>query len=553
MHKLANIEIPESLFQSITLADTLSVETIYQTKPESIRTLLTTLKNAEEGFDFFIDLFGVDTGTAIDAVYQIRSLAQNIDLVIKVDYPYYGTLISVSDIYPATLMPERELCELFGLKLSGHPNPKRLLTTDGCDPFLLKDIPTRTAEEVRNRASQQIDRNNLERVMGSLAADDATSHTGDKSTADTSSDDNESEHLTLNMGPQHPSTHGVLHLRLKLDGELIVDGEAIIGQLHRGIEKLAESRKYNALGTLMDRGDYVAGIHGELAAALAVEKLLEAEVPARANWIRCLVGELVRIASHIVWYGTCTLDAGIMGLFLYTFKDREELLDILEELSGQRMMFNYIRPGGVVADITPRSVQMIKDFVASFTKRLDEHEEFALGNEVFLSRVRNVGTISHRMALDYGLSGANLRASGGTWDLRRDRTYAAYSELDFDIPTANEGDILARTKVRIEEMRQSLKMIQQCLDGMPEGDFMAKLPKALKVPAGEAYAAVESPKGELGVYIVSDGSTSPYRFRYRPPCLYALEAGEALLPGILIADAVVALGSLDFILGEIDR
>ncbi|NTW29271.1 MAG: NADH-quinone oxidoreductase subunit D [Coriobacteriia bacterium] len=558
----------------VTPKEVPTLGTVLRIPADSVRAALTALRDAENGFEFMVDLFGIDTGEGIDAVYHLRSFDRAEDIILKAAHPYGGVLDSVWDVYLAALMPERELCELFGMRLAGHPNPKRLLTTDGCEPFLLKAIVLRSAEEVRNRALQVVDRAHLKRTAGSLAAEtsapvalgatttDGMTALGEYATplqpasirrAPAGVDLVGTEHLIVNMGPQHPSTHGVLRLMLEIDGEEVVTGEAVVGQLHRGIEKLAESRRYGAIGTLMDRGDYVSGIHGELAVALATEKLLGIEAPPRAQWLRCLFGELNRIASHFVWFGPNALDSGMMGLFLYTFKDREAILDILEDVSGQRMMFNYVRPGGVLADITPSAEAKIRAFVKDFGWRMDEHEEIVMGNEIFQSRTRGVGVLTYDAAIAYGLTGANLRASGSTWDVRRNRPYAAYSELDFDVPTASEGDIYARFEVRIGEMRQALRMIEQCIDGLPEGDVMAKVPKILRPPAGEAYAAVESPRGELGVHIVSDGGDTPYRMRYRPPALFALQAGESLLPGLLIADSVVALGSLDFVLGEIDR
>lgn len=363
----------------------------------------------------------------------------------------------------------------------------------------------------------------------------------------------DTERLILNMGPQHPSTHGVLRLLIELDGEDVIAAESVIGYLHRGIEKLAESRRYNAVGTLLDRGDYVSGIMNELAFALATERLMEIEVPRRAQWLRVLMSEINRVASHLVWYGTFGLDTGAMGQFLYAVRDREMLLDILEDVTGQRMMFNYVRPGGVVADITPTAVEKIKAFLQTIDMYLDEHEALLGGNEIFQARVKGVGVIDRETAVAFGLTGANLRASGVSFDVRRDRPYDAYPEMEFAVPVADQGDCMARYVVRMAEMRQSVRMVRQCIEGLPEGEHTAKVAKVLRPPAGEAYAAVESPRGELGVHVVSDGSDRPYRMRYRPPALYALQAAEAILPGTLIADAIVILGSVDVVLGEIDR
>ncbi|HET6497652.1 MAG TPA: NADH-quinone oxidoreductase subunit D, partial [Coriobacteriia bacterium] len=361
------------------------------------------------------------------------------------------------------------------------------------------------------------------------------------------------ERLVLNVGPQHPSTHGVLRLVLELDGEEIVNAEVAVGYLHRGIEKLAEHRRYHQLGTLMDRGDYVSGIHGELAAAMAAERLLEVEPPPKAQWLRCLMGEINRLASHLVWFGTFGLDCGAMGQFLYAVRDREALLDVLEAVTGQRMMFNYVRPGGVVADLPAEAEQRIRSFLRTIDGYLDEHDALLGGNEIFQMRVRGVGVIDRPTALSFGLTGANLRCSGVPYDVRRDAPYAAYGELDFDVPVGSTGDAWDRYLVRMQEMRQAVRMIRQCIDGLPDGDVMAKVPRVLRPPSGEVYACVESPRGELGVHLVSDGSDTPYRFHYRGPSLFAIQVLEEITPGHLLADAMMLIGSVDIVLGEIDR
>ena len=273
-------------------------------------------------------------------------------------------------------------------------------------------------------------------------------------------DDLATEHLVVNMGPQHPSTHGVLRMIVELDGEEVVNAEASIGYLHRGIEKLGEQWRYSAAVNLMDRGDYVSGMHNELAFALATEKLLEVEVPRKANWIRSLVCELNRISSHLVWYGTFGLDAGAMGQFLYAWRDREMILDILEAISGQRMMFNYVRPGGVVADLPLGIDVKIREFLDAFAVHIEEHDQLLGGNEIFQGRVRGIGVIDRDLALAFGLTGANLRGSGVGFDLRRDRPYAAYEELQFDIPVGTTGDCWDRYAVRMSEMRQAARMIR---------------------------------------------------------------------------------------------
>ncbi|MBA4370364.1 MAG: NADH-quinone oxidoreductase subunit NuoD [Coriobacteriaceae bacterium] len=361
------------------------------------------------------------------------------------------------------------------------------------------------------------------------------------------------EHLVVNMGPQHPSTHGVLHILLELDGEEIIAAEASLGYLHRGIEKLAEHRRYHQIGTLLDRADYVSGFHTEWAYSMAVERLAEIEVPARAEWIRALMSELNRIASHLLWLGTFGMDTGAMGPFLYIMRDREALLDIFETVSGARMMFNYVRPGGVVMDFPLQAEPLIRAFLDTWDGYLDEYHDLLTGNEIFRPRVKGIGVIPRSTAVAFGMTGACLRGSGLPWDLRKTRPYGPYAELDFEVPLGTTGDNWDRYMVRMEEMRWAARLARQLLDGLPEGDFTAKVPKVLRPPAGEVYAAVESPRGELGVHILSDGSDVPYRLRLRSPALFNLSVVDEVLPGSLIADAVVTVGSLDIVLGEIDR
>jgi NADH-quinone oxidoreductase subunit D len=340
---------------------------------------------------------------------------------------------------------------------------------------------------------------------------------------------------------------------VELDGEEILNAEVTLGYLHRGIEKLAEHRRFDALGTLMDRGDYVSGIMGETAVALAVERLMEIEVPRRARWIRVMMAEINRIATHLLWYGTMGLDTGAMGPFLYAMRDRESLLDILEAVSGARMMFNYVRPGGVVADLPAGIDTKIREFCDAFDTYVEEHDAILSGNEIFQARVKGIGVIDAEKALACGLTGANLRAAGVDFDVRKARPYAAYPELDFEVPLGTTGDAWDRYVVRMGEMRQAARMIRQCIDGMPEGDYTAKVSKALRPPAGEVYASVESARGETGIHLVTDGGDTPYRMHYRGGSLFALQALEDIVPGHLIADVVMMIGSTDIMLGELDR
>jgi NADH-quinone oxidoreductase subunit D len=361
------------------------------------------------------------------------------------------------------------------------------------------------------------------------------------------------EHLILNLGPQHPSTHGVLHVLVELDGEEVIAAEASLGYLHRGIEKLAESRKYHQVATLLDRADYVSGMHSETAFALTVEKLAGIEVPRKASWIRALVMELNRYASHLVWLGTFGMDAGAMAPFLYIMRDREMIVSVLEEISGGRMMFNYVRPGGVFADLPTGIDAKIREWLDVADTYLDENDALLGGNEIFQARMKGTGVIDRTTAMAFGMTGGCLRASGVDYDLRRDVPYCCYDELDFEVPCGIVGDNWDRYQVRIGEMRQCLRLIRQLVDGMPEGEFTSPMPKVFRPPAGEAYAAVESPRGELGIHLVADGGATPYRMRLRSPAYYNLAVVDEALAGGLIADAIVTIGSLDIVLGEIDR
>ncbi|MCL2680493.1 MAG: NADH-quinone oxidoreductase subunit D [Coriobacteriia bacterium] len=361
------------------------------------------------------------------------------------------------------------------------------------------------------------------------------------------------DHYLLNVGPQHPSTHGALRVVMEMDGERIMSGEAHVGQLHRGIEKLAEHRRYHQLATLVDRADYVSGITVETAVALATEQLAEIEVPTRAQWLRCLMAEVNRIASHYMWMGPMGLDSGAMGIFLYMQKDREVFLDVLEEMTGQRLMFNYVRPGGVTGDLTPRAEQILRDYLKIGIKRMKEHWDNLFESEIFQMRTKGIGVLTRADVLNYGATGHVLRASGVDFDVRRDRPYDAYDQFDFEVMTRSGGDIFDRVVCRFDEIRQSLRIIEQCLDGLPTGDIKAKTPKVLRVPAGEACGIVESARGEVGIHLYADGSDKPLRMRYRPPTLYSLALAEVLLPGTLFADAIVNMGSFDFCFGEVDR
>jgi len=384
--------------------------------------------------------------------------------------------------------------------------------------------------------------------------------------------------MVLNMGPQHPSTHGVLRVVLEIDGETVVKLVPDIGYLHTGIEKTCEAKFYQQVVPLTDRIDYLCPMTNNLCYCLAIEKLLQLGIPERAQWMRVLLNELTRLNSHLVWLGTHAMDIGALTVFLYTFREREEILRIFEHVSGQRMMTSYFRIGGLALDPPFDFFDSVQALINVLPEKIDEYENLLTGNPIFINRLKNVGYLSAEDAIAFGVTGPPLRASGVDWDLRRDMPYSSYDKFRFEVPVSNDGDVWARYIVRLREMRESVKICQQAIDGMPEGPIKADAPhvvlpdrekmktqmealiyhfkivtEGFQVPAGEVYQAVESPRGEMGYYAVSDGTAKPYRVHMRNPSFATLQALETMCVGRLIADVVAVIGSIDIVLGEIDR
>ena len=388
----------------------------------------------------------------------------------------------------------------------------------------------------------------------------------------------EDKTMILNMGPQHPSTHGVLRLLLEIDGEAVVRMMPDIGFLHTGIEKTCEAKFYQQVVPLTDRIDYLCPMVNNLCYVLAVEKLLGLEIPPRAQWIRVMLAELQRISSHLVWLGTHAMDIGAMSVFLYCFREREDLLRIYEMVSGQRMMTSYFRVGGLALDPPLGFLDKVKKFLDIFPEKVDEYEDLLTGNRIFIDRLKNVAHIGAADALALGLTGPSLRASGVDFDIRRDMPYSSYEKFKFTVPTSQDGDVWARYVCRVAELRQSREIAKQALEGLPDGPTKAAAPKVVlperekmktemealiyhfkivtegfTVPAGEVYQAIESPRGEMGYYVVSDGTAKPMRVHMRSPSYANLQALPKMCEGRLIADVVAAIGSIDIVLGEIDR
>ena len=361
------------------------------------------------------------------------------------------------------------------------------------------------------------------------------------------------DEIIINMGPQHPSTHGVLRVKLKLDGEKVVDSECIIGYLHRGVEKIAEHRTYQQFAPYVDRMDYVAAVSNGLGYCEAVEKLMGVEAPLRARVIRTILTELQRIASHLVWLGTHALDMGALTPVFYCFREREEILKIFEKYCGARLTTHAFRIGGLQYEAYDELEADTERFCKDFETKVDEYETLLTENRIWIGRTKGIGVISAEDAIAIGATGPVIRASGVEWDIRKAAPYAAYDQYKFDIPTGKNGDTYDRYLVRMEEMRQSSRICLQAIQNIPTGPIMARIGKVLKPPPGEVYHAIEAPKGELGYYIVSDGTTQPYRVRIRPPSLINLQAFDTMVKGHLVADVVAIIGTLDIVLGEVDR
>ncbi len=363
------------------------------------------------------------------------------------------------------------------------------------------------------------------------------------------------EPVTVNIGPQHPSTHGVFRLRVTFDGEVILDVEPVFGYLHRGSEKLAEERNYVQIITLTDRLDYVASMTNNQAYCLAVEKLMGIEVPERGQYLRVIAAELQRIASHLVATGFFLQDLGALGTpLMYCFRERERILDLFEMLCGARVTVSFMRPGGVYFDAPDDFWPRLRQFLQDMPSYISELEQLLIQNEIILVRIRDVGILPLERAINGSTSGPVLRGSGLRWDWRKADPYDVYDRVEFDVPVGSNGDNLDRFWVRMQEMRQSLRIVEQCVEQIPDGPVRAELPLVLRPPAGaEAYGRVESPKGELGFYLVSDGGISPYRCKIRSPSLLNLTVIKDLLVGWKLADMIVSLGSVDINMGEVDR
>jgi NADH-quinone oxidoreductase subunit C/D len=531
-------------------------ETIYVSK-EYLKNICLWLRDVK-GFNFLVDLCGVDRGVGktdrFEVVYLLRNMDTREQVRLKVRIRDGERVDTVSDVWPTANWHEREVYDMFGIEFEGHPNLERLYLPDDYEGFpLRKDYPVRG------------DTNRIFYEGG----------------AKTKYKPKRNDTTILNMGPQHPSTHGVLRVILELEGETIVDACPIVGYLHRGTEKLAEQKTYFQVLPLTDRLDYLAPPSNNLAYILAVEKLLGIEPPARAKYIRVIMTELARIASHLIWLGTHAMDIGAATVFLYTFREREYIYELWEMVAGARFHQSYFRIGGVKEDLPEEFIPALKKFVDTFPRKIDEYEGLLTNNKIWRVRTEGVAVLSKEDAIRYGVTGPILRGSGVKWDLRKAYPYSGYEEFRFEIPVGEVGDTFSRYLVRLEEMRQSREILKQAVEKLPDGPIkfepgkysfpdpeevkgsraniealihqFKQVIEGVKPPVGEVYQAVEAPKGELGFYIVSDGSEKPYRMRIRSPSLINLQALPLLVRGHKVADVVTAIGSIDIVLGEVDK
>ncbi len=536
------------------------------------------LKSAEQPYNSLYDICGVDerdrTGKEkipakdFTVVYHLFSFERNAFIRLKVALEgEYPSMPSITSLFKNANWYEREVYDMFGIRFEGHPHLKRILM-----PLTWKGHPLR--KEHPARATEMGPFRLLEGMME--REQEALQFKPEEWGMQRHSDD--ADFMFLNIGPQHPGTHGVLRIILQLDGEDIVDAVPEIGFHHRGAEKMGERQSWHTYIPYTDRIDYLGGVMNNLAYLLAVEKLAGIEVPDRVKVIRVMLCELFRISSHLVWFGTFAQDVGQLSPVFYMFTDREKVFDIIEAICGGRMHPNWFRIGGVAQDLPKGWDNLVRDFVKYFPPKLREYNNMVLRNSLFKGRTKGIGIYTLEEAIEWGVTGPGLRACGFDWDFRKKRPYSGYEMFDFEIPIAQNGDCYDRAIVRFEEMRQSLRIIEQCLNNMPEGSYKADHPLTtppLKkstmqdietlithflnvswgpvIPAGEAMSCIEATKGANSYYLISDGNTSPYRVRVRTPSFPHMQMVPYISKGYTVADLLSILGSVDFVLADIDR
>ncbi|RMH06513.1 MAG: NADH dehydrogenase (quinone) subunit D [Nitrospirae bacterium] len=532
-------------------------------------------------FDHITDICAADypdDPERFEVIYHFLSLPHRTRIRLKArvpeDHPSIGT---VTHIWKGANFLEREVYDLMGIRFEGHPDLRRIFLPEDYDEGhpLRKDFPAegkgwrsqfdflpRLDEPESAWTEEEVPQAQRQFLLGDQQGSSSIRTT----------------ELLLNMGPQHPSTHGVLRVVLELDGERIARAIPDLGYLHRGVEKLAEGLHYMQILPHTDRLDYVCAMTNNYAYVRAVEKLVGITVPERAEYVRTIVAEMQRIVGHLFWLGTQALDIGAMTVFFWTFREREVLLDLFEKLCGARLTLNYYRIGGVDSDLTPEIIERLRAFLKTFPAHLHEYDVLLQRNRIWLARTKGVAVISGEDAINFGLTGPVLRGSGVAYDVRKFEPYGAYDQVDWDVPVGKDGDTYDRYWVRIEEMRQSARIIEQCLDRLPNGPIIADHPKVIpppkqkvmrdmeslihhfiiftqgfKPPKGETYCSTEAPKGELGFFLISDGGPRPYRLKIRSPSFVHMGAFDFMARGYLISDIITIFGTYDIVMGECDR
>ncbi|MGD0174071.1 MAG: NADH-quinone oxidoreductase subunit C/D [Anaerolineales bacterium] len=567
---------PASGFAAQSVRD--EVPTIWVPR-ESVTPVLKFLKNsAPQPYRMLYDLTAIDERKRVHRegqpasdftlVYHLLSLERNADVRIKAALQgEYPTAASITNIFPAANWYEREVWDMFGIKFDGHPNLRRILMPPTWEGYpLRKEHPARATE----MGPFQMPAERVDREQEALRFH--PEEWGMKPRGENS------EYLFLNLGPNHPGVHGVIRFLLQLDGEEILDVVPEIGFHHRGAEKMAERQTWHTYIPFTDRIDYLGGSMNNLAYVLAVEKLGGVDVPDRAKVIRIMLSEFFRLASHLVWYGTLAQDLGALSPVFFTFNDRERIFDIVEAITGGRMHPSWFRIGGVAQDLPQGWERLVEDFLRYMPARLQEYDMLVLQNRIFKGRTQGIGAFTREEAIEWGMTGPGLRSTGLGWDFRKQRPYGGYDQFEFDIPVGANGDCYDRARVRVEEMRQSLRIIEQCRKNMPAGSYKSDHPLTTPpvkertmhdietliahflsvswgpvMPAGEAFAGIEATKGNNGYYLISDGGIHAYRARIRTPSFPHIQMVPLISRGLIIADLIAILGSVDFVLADVDR
>jgi NADH-quinone oxidoreductase subunit C/D len=532
-------------------------------------------------FDHITDICSADYPDDVErfeVIYHFLSLPHGVRIRLKArvteDDPVIGT---VTPVWKGADFLEREVYDLMGIRFDGHPDLRRILLPEDYDEGhpLRKDFPAE-GKGWRSRMDFLPRLDEPESVWSEEDIPDDQRHMF--MAGDTPGSSKRKTEMLLNMGPQHPSTHGVLRVVLELDGERVSKAIPDMGYLHRGVEKLAEGLHYMQVIPHTDRLDYTCAMTNNYAYVRAVEKLVGVTIPERAEYVRTIVAEMQRIIGHLFWLGTQALDIGAMTVFFWTFREREVLLDMFEKLCGARLTLNYFRIGGVDSDLTPELIESLKEFLKTFPEHMKEYDVLLQTNRIWLSRTKGVAVISGEDAINFGLTGPSLRGSGVAYDVRKLEPYGVYDRVEWDVPVGKDGDTYDRYWIRVEEMRQSARIIEQCLEQMPEGPIIADMPKVIpppkpkvmrdmeslihhfiiftqgfKPPKGETYCATEVPKGELGFFIISDGGPRPYRLKIRSPSFVHMGAFDFMARGYLISDIITIFGTYDIVMGECDR